>query len=61
MQENKWPSVSLLNWAQGMALANAFDRSNAVIFIYTHLEIVSRSSQLPLSPYESLTSDHSYL
>ena len=48
MQENKWPSVSLLNWAQAMALANAFDRSNAIIFIYTHLEILSRSSQVSL-------------
>ena len=48
MQENKWPSVSLLNWAQAMALANAFDRSNAIILIYTYLEILSRSSQLSL-------------
>ena len=31
-----------------MALADAFDRSNAIIFIYTYLETLSRSSQVSL-------------
>ena len=31
-----------------MALTSAFDRNNAIIFIYTYLEILSRSSQLSL-------------